>query len=256
MQRRLKENQELAPKNTKLRTCLLKGMVGCTACGERYGGVTIKRRGKEYSYYVCSAPWKRRPHAERCQSHSLRVDYLEEAVFSMVVNFLHGPEGFGNEMQRRQGISAESEASLIRELESLEGKQRAELDAEARAFRLATRGNVSGKVFDQEVGLIRTRQRWIAEQRDRLEQQLVDIQRYILDPQGIEMLCQRLEAKLATATPDDRRFILEAVGTKAMVKADETWELELQVPREVPALESGLQIVNARLESNCTVHHI
>ena len=250
MQRRLKENQELAQKNTKLRIYLLKGMVGCAACGKRYGGVTIKRRGKEYSYYVCSARWKRRPHAERCQSHSLRVDYLEEAVFSMVVNFLHGPQGFGNEMQRRQGISAESEASLIRELESLEGKQREELDAEARAFRLATRGNVSEKVFNQEVGLIRTRQRWIAEQRDRLEQQLVDIQRYSLDPQSIEMLCQRLEAKLATATPDDRRFILEAVGTKAMVKADGTWELELQVPREVPAPEGGLQIVNARPESN------
>ena len=222
MQRRLKENQELAQKNTRLRTYLLKGMVGCAACGERYGGVTIKRRGKEYSYYVCSARWKQRPHAERCQSHSLTVDYLEEAVFGMVVNFLHGPEGFGNEMQRRQGISAESVASLIRELESLEGKQREEQDAEAMAFRLATRGDVSEEVFNQEIGLIRTRQRWIAEQRDRLEQQLADIQRYSFDPQSIEMLRQRLEARLATETPDDRRFILEAVGTKVMVQADGT----------------------------------
>jgi hypothetical protein len=168
----------------------------------------------------------------------------------MVVDFLHGPEGFGNEMQRRQGISAESEASLIRELESLEGKQREEQDAEARAFRLATRGNVSEEVFNQEIGLIRTRQRWIVEQRERLEQQLADIQRYSFDPQSIEMLRQRLEARLATETPDDRRFILEALGTKVMVQADGTWELELQVPREVPALEGGLQIVNARPESN------
>ena len=35
MQRRLKENQEPAQKNTKLRTYLLKGLVGCAACGER-----------------------------------------------------------------------------------------------------------------------------------------------------------------------------------------------------------------------------
>ena len=69
----------------------------------------------------------------------------------MVVNFLDGPEGFGNEMQQQEGISAEREGSLIRELESLEGKQREERDAEARAGRLATRGNVSEQVFDQEI---------------------------------------------------------------------------------------------------------
>ena len=64
------------------------------------------------------------------------------------------------------------------------------------------------------------------------------------------MLRQRLEARLATETPDDRRFILEAVGTRVMVQADGTWELELQVPREVPPPEGGLQIVNARPECN------
>ena len=250
MQRRLKENQELAKKNTKLRSYLLKGLLECAACGGRYNGVTIKRKGKEYSYYICGARLKRRPPAEPCQSNTLRADDLENGVFCMVVDFLNGPEGFGNEMQRRQGISAESEASLIRELESLEGKQREEQDAEARAFRLATRGNVSEEVFNQEIGLIRTRQRWIVEQRERLEQQLADIQRYSFDPQSIEMLRQRLEARLATETPDDRRFILEALGTKVMAQADGTWELELQVPREVPVLEGGLHIVNARPESN------
>ncbi len=222
MQQCLKKNQELAQKNTKLRSYLLKGMVSCAACGARYSGVTVKRRGKEYSYYICSARWKRTPHGERCQSHTLTVDALEETVFGMFVDFLHGPEGFGNEMQRRRGISAESEASLIRELESLEGQQRVEQDAEARAFRLATRGNVSEEVFNQETGLIRTKQRWIAEQRERLERQLADIQRYSFDPQSIEMLRQRLAARLATATPDDRRFILEAVGTKVIVHADGT----------------------------------
>ena len=246
MQQRLKENQELAGKNTKLRTYLLKGMVECADCGGRYNGVTIKRKGKEYSYYICSVRLKRRPTGEPCQSKTLRADNLEKAVFDMLVEFLNSPEVFGNEMQRRQGISAESEASLIRELESIRGQQKAEQEAEAKAFRLAARGNVSEAVFDQEVGLIRTRQRWLAEQRERLEGHLADIQRYSFDPKSIEILPRRLEAKLETATPDDRRFILEAVGTKVIVQADGTWELELQVPREVQAQEGGLQIVNTR----------
>ncbi len=98
MQQRLKENRELAKKNTKLRYYQLKGKVRCTACGERYDGVTVKRRGKEYSYYVCSARWKPKPHGEKCQSQTFSVDDLEASVFRTVVDFLNGAEGFGNEM--------------------------------------------------------------------------------------------------------------------------------------------------------------
>ena len=86
MQQRLKENQELALKNTKLRSYLMKGMIRCGACGKRYVGVTLTRRGKEYSYYVCGARWKREPRGERCQSPTLGVDALEGAVFRMVVD--------------------------------------------------------------------------------------------------------------------------------------------------------------------------
>ncbi len=246
MQQRLKENQRLALKNTKLRYYLLKGMIRCAACGKAYVGVTFKRPSKEYSYYVCGAHWKRPLRGELCQSHSLGAEAMETAVFGMVVDFLDGPEGFEEEMQRRRGISAESEASLIRELESLNRQAREEQEAEARAFRLASRGTVSEEVFNQEIGLIRTKQRWIAEQQERVEHQLEDIQRYSFDPQSIETLRQRLEARLAAATPEDRRFVLEAVGANIIVQADGAWELELQVPREVPTPESDLQIVNSR----------
>ena len=160
--------------------------------------------------------------------------------------------GFEPEMQRRRGIPKESEASLIRELESLERQHAEEQDAEARAFRLASRGTVSEEILNQEIGLIRTRQLWIVEQRQRLEQQLSDIQRFSFDPQTVEILRQRLEAKLETSTPEDRRYILNASGVKVLVQADKSWELELQVPRELPQPEEVLQIVNSRPESNYT----
>ena len=252
MQRRLRENQELAQKNTRLRSYLLKGMVRCAACGRVYVGMTLKRRGKAYSYYVCSARSKRSPDGERCQSRTFGVDALEGAVFNMVADFLHGPEGFGNEIQRRRGINAESEASLVRELESVDRKQQEKHDAEARAFRLASRDKVSEGVFVQEIGLIRTRERWLAEQRELLERRLADVRRYSFDPENVKRLRQRLEARLAAATAENRRFILEAVGAKVIVQADGMWELEIQVPREVPAPSIALQIVNSRPGLNCT----
>ena len=48
------------------------------------------------------------------------------------------------------------------------------------------------------------------------------------------MLHQRSEARLETETPEDRHYILDALGANVLIQADGVWELELQVPREVP----------------------
>jgi len=137
-------------------------------------------------------------------------------------------------------------------LTTLRSQQAAEREIEAKAFRLAARGNVSGDVFDQEVGLIRTRQRWITEQLERISGQLEDLRRNNFDPQTVEFLRQRLETRLASATPQDRRFILDAIGAKVLVQADGTWELEVQAPTEVATPSTDLQVVNSRPGSNST----
>jgi len=105
---------------------------------------------------------------------------------------------------------------------------------------------VSEEILNQEIGLIRTRQRWIAEQSQRLEEQLSDIQRYSIDPKNIEMLRRRLDSRLESATPEDRRYIFNALGVNVPVQSDGTWELELQVPREIPQPDGILQIVSGR----------
>ncbi len=256
MRQRLLENQRLAQKNTKTRCYLLRGLIQCASCGSSYVGVTITRREKKYSYYVCGKRWKPGPNRQKCESSTLVAEALENAVFASVVNFLRSPEGFESEMQRRKGITAETELSLRRELESLQRRQEEERDAEARAFRLAARVDLNEDVFGQEIGLIRTKQRWIEEQSKRLQDQLDDVERYTFTPEAIALLRRRLDTRLAAATPEDRRFVLEAVGTKGFVQIDGSWDLELQIPRHTQESEDALQIVNSRPEWNCTVHHI
>ena len=116
--------------------------------------------------------------------------------------------------------------------------------------------DLSEDVFGQEIGLIRTRQRWIEEQSKRLQAQLEDVERYTFSPAAIALLRERLNTRLTEATPEDMRFVLEAVGTKALVQIDGSWDLELQIPRHPQESEDALQIVNSRPEWNYTVHHI
>ena len=178
MQERLLENKRQAGKNTRLRTYLLKGMIHCAACGARYVGVTIPRRAKVYSYYVCGKRWEPGPDGQKCESQSFAAGVMENDVFESVVDFLRSPEGIESGLQRRRGVTSETVESLRREIESLDRQLKEEREAEARAFRLAARSNVSEAVFDQEVGLIRTRQRWLEEQRELVRAKLSDLERF------------------------------------------------------------------------------
>ena len=110
-------------------------------------------------------------------------------------------------------------------------------------------------VYEEEIGLIHTRQRWLADHRQRVEAQLTDLERYRFDPDAIGIMRERLDTRLTGATVEDRRFILEAVGARVIMHDDKTWELEVQVPRHSePADADLLPIVNSRPESISTVN--
>ena len=244
VQQRLKDNQLYAKRNTSLREYVLKGLVKCSACGHTYIGVT--RNG--HSYYYCGAKWKP-VNREACQSRGMRATEVEDGAFQTVADFLRGPQGFENEIHRRYGLTEESETSLRRQITNMKGEDKKEEEAESRAFRLAAHANVSEEVFRQEVGLIRARRRWLVEERNRVEQQLADIERLSFSPDAVESLRSRLEERLERATPEDRRFVLESLGTKVIAYPDGTWDMEIELPRQE---QTDLQIAHSRPESNST----
>ena len=114
---------------------------------------------------------------------------------------------FESEVQRRKGITTETVESLHRELDSLIRQQREEREAEARAFRLATRVRLNEDVFNQEIGLIQTRQRWIEEQLHRVQSQISDMENYSFAPEAIDSFRDWLESRLASVALEDRRFV-------------------------------------------------
>ncbi len=242
MQERLAENQRLAKKNTRLRSYLLKGRICCAVCGRTYVGVT-RNKG---SLYVCSARWKPRPSGERCPSCPVVAETVEETVYALIGDFLRSPEGFEAEARRRSGMVEQTEESLREELASLERQEREEHDAEARAFRLVTRGAVSEQVYAKENAQILLKLRWTSEQRERLARELDDLARYRFDGTAIELLRDRLESRLASANAEDRRFIVEALDARVIVQEDGSWELEVHVPRSPhPGELAPQQIVNS-----------
>ncbi len=150
------------------------------------------------------------------------------------------------EAERNWQILEQTPLSLRRELADLDKQERAEREAEAQALRLASRFEVSEDAFQQEVGLIRARRRWIGEERERVQSRLDDLGDGPPDLKALAMLASRLKERLSSATCQDQRFILDALGATIIAQGDGTWELELEIPRGPSADTPEVQIVNER----------
>jgi len=59
-------------------------------------------------------------------------------------------------------------------------------------------------VYEEEIGLIHTRQRWLADQRQQVQAQLSDLKRYRFDPSAIGIMRERLDIRLKRAAVEDR----------------------------------------------------
>ena len=245
VQDRRRHNQRFASKNTRLREYLLKGRIRCVLCGRVYTGVT---RGNQ-SYYYCRGRAKVDWGADKCSAEKLRAQEVERAVYNIVVHVLESPEVYLGEVERRWQILEQTRLSLRRELDDLDKQERAEREAEAQALRLASRFEVSEDAFQQEVGLIRARRRWIGEERERVQSRLNDLGDGPPDPKALGMLAGRLKERLSSATCQDQRFILDALGATIIAQGDGTWELELEIPPDPSADTPEVQIVNERPRS-------
>ena len=81
------------------------------------------------------------------------------------------------------------------------------------------------------MNLTRVRQRWIAERRELLSRRITDLETRSVDPETMNILHQRLQDRLAGATGQDRRFVLEAVGATILAHGDGSWDLEQSAPK-------------------------
>ena len=77
-----------------------------------------------------------------------------------------------------------------------------------------------------------------------LSRRITDLETRFVDPETMNILHQRLQDRLAGATGQDRRFVLEAVGATILAQGDGSWELELLVPGAVSTEAQEPQIMN------------
>ena len=105
---KLEKNKRYSKRRTKEPT-LLQGMMACNKCGYAYYRSSTRTSKRKLYYYRCLGSDNfRYENGAKCNSKPIRQDYLDELVWTQVVDLLENPESIRSEIQRRIKVSRDT----------------------------------------------------------------------------------------------------------------------------------------------------
>ena len=100
-QERLQDNKKFAPRRT-VEPSILQGLVHCAQCGYALYRTSTRTSARKIYYYRClgSDAWRYQGQA-RCSARAIRLDLLEDTVWTEVARLLEDPALIQAELNRR-----------------------------------------------------------------------------------------------------------------------------------------------------------
>lgn len=231
VQERLKRNK-LMSKRTAKRFYMLRGLLFCAEDGRRLGGYGGARG--DY-YYVCSRRYRKDQGIEPCDGPHLYGPTVESSVWEAVSALLRDPRTFMAEMERRRGATMTGEVEVQDYIETLGRKVRSVDAMETELAGLKLRGQVSDVAFERQGALLRAERVHYQDEIERQQAHLATLAQSATAIDNLEVLRCRIVDRLESATPEDRRWVLEALDARVTV-----WTGKLEVSVGVPPHLAGV----------------
>ena len=231
MQERLKLNQVMSKRNAK-RTYLLRGMIRCEVHNRTYRGRTQTRpSGNSVNFlYCCPVVHSKEMPLINCPKPSMSGNAIEEEIWARASALLADPETVLGGLKRQRKAQDESEEVAQAALSSIIQRQKKLDNQEMELVSLRLRGDFGDEIYQRQLALLKAERTCCQDERERLERQLETIRQRSLNVQQITAMCARFANRLEHATEDDRRFILESLGTNITVDADGRMRLCFTIP--------------------------
>ena len=218
---RLEQNKVNARRNVK-RDYLLRGMIYYEGDNLRYHARTI--RGISWAYrYSTRGRFSDNPRPY------LPGRKLEAMVEAKAREVLTSDAVLEQELGWREEAIRESMARLEYEMRRLERKLNENINAESELAGLKSRGKVSEEAYERQRGLVVAERRWIEEEKQRIIVKLDQLRKQSVSLVGLEQLRRQIATRLNSTNFADRRFILEALGTRVIVTTEGALEVEFTI---------------------------
>ncbi|MEK7777325.1 MAG: hypothetical protein AAB303_01700, partial [Chloroflexota bacterium] len=163
---------------------------------------------------------------------------LEEQVKAICRMVLESPEIIEREIKSRTGVVQCTQDGIRKSLVSFARKNASNVDTETNLALEKARGNVSQEAYERALARVKAERTWITEERQRLETQNKTLEQGQAALLGFAQVRERLAQKLATATIDDWRMILNALGAEVHVTDEGTLDVGLAIPLEATPIVS------------------
>jgi site-specific DNA recombinase len=230
----LERNGRLSRRNTR-KPSLLQGILVCRECGHSYyRSSTRSKAGNVHHYYRCSgADSFRRPEGRVCAARPVRVEDVDELVWTQVLALLENPELIQAEIERRlQTLRAEHPAGHRRD-----GLRR-DLTRAQSALRRLIDGYQEQLITLEELRArmpeLRKREATLRAELDALDAQLHDAETYLKLTETLDAFRARLSANAKTLTIERRQEILRLVVREVLLGDD-----DVTVRHSIPLPTSG-----------------
>ncbi|HEX2703594.1 MAG TPA: recombinase family protein [Solirubrobacteraceae bacterium] len=217
----LARNSRLSPRNTR-KASLLQGILVCRECGHSYyRSSTRSKAGIVHHYYRCSgADSFRRPEGRVCAARPVRIEEIDEPVWTQVLALLENPELIKAEIERRlQTLRAEHPASHRRD-----GLER-DLTRAQNALRRLIDGYQEQLITLEELRArtpeLRKREATLRTALDTLDAQLHDAETYLKLTETLDAFRARLSANAEQLTIEQRQAIVRLVVREVLLGDDD-----------------------------------
>jgi site-specific DNA recombinase len=221
VQERLAEHRKHPGQATVDPRYLLAGLVVCRDCGYAYRG-RVQGKPRRHQYYRCTgSEADRLPGKVRiCVNPSIRVERLDEAVWSDVRSLLLEPERLAQEFERRLSRKDQSgeTARTSRSVDKLIGQVKQRI---ARLIDMYADGYVEKDKFQRETEFSRKRLTELESEREGLKEEESQREELRLVIGRLEEFADQMRAGLDTSDAKARRRIICALVKEVEVSAEE-----------------------------------
>ena len=121
---------------------------------------------------------------------------------------------------------------MVNSLQRLERKLDTNRNAETKLVDLYIKGDISEDVYPRNWALLKDEKSWFEDEIVRLQKQLDAVRQSFVTLEQVYALRERIGQKLATASYDDKRFILEGLETKVLVSPEGNIKVIFSIPTE------------------------
>ena len=230
VQKQLKSNKELAPRNTK-QIYVLQHKIICGYDGYRYQSAMrhyANRQGEAGTkyYFCCGIRTYFTP--KHCSAPSISESRIVPPVWDKLKEVLANPETIVQEL--REYFDRNNRNDQIKDqLERTRGNLRALEAKKERYAELYAEGSIKRDFYDKKIEECEKPIEGLQKEEERLSQLLLTEEEQQQRVQAMEQLHDRLKGKLENATYEIKREILQRLVGK-IVKTEDKLDIEFNIP--------------------------